>query len=75
MLPKCVNCNKEIDGIAYKYNTIAEVSGKIVKGNDLLMCSKKCCVEYDKIAEHEMKTGFMCIRDSIYVEWPINKKH
>lgn len=71
MLPKCDNCGKEINGLAYKYNTIAEVNGRLVKGNDLLMCSKECCVEYDKIAEKEMKTGFICLRDSFYVENPV----
>ncbi len=68
MLPICNNCGKEIEGLAYKYNSIAEINGKLVKGNDLLMCSKECCVEYDEIAEKEMKTGFMCLRDSIYLK-------
>ena len=71
MLPICNNCGKEIKGLAYKYNAIAEVNDKLVKGNDLLMCSKKCCMEYDSIAEKEMRTGFMCLRDSNYLESPI----
>ena len=70
MLPKCNNCGKEINGLAYKYNSIAEVNGKLVKGNDLLMCSKKCCMKYDSIAEKEIGTGFMCIRDSYYLDPP-----
>lgn len=70
MLPICKNCGKEIKGLEYKYNSIADVNGRLVKGNDLLMCSKKCCMEYDSMAEKEMGTGFMCLRDSIYLELP-----
>lgn len=66
MKPICENCKKEIGGVAYRYNMIVVINDKIVKGNDLLMCSKECCCKYDEIAEKSMGTGFMCRREI----WP-----
>lgn len=71
MLPICNNCGKEISGLAYKYNAIAEVNGKLVKGYDLLMCSKECCFEYDNVAEEKVRTGFICFREYYYEEVPV----
>lgn len=63
----CDNCGNEIatnistNNYAYVYNTLVMVNGKVVRGNNLIMCSRECCCEYDKKVE-QTKYGFMCIR-------------